>query len=128
MSGFWSQAPAEQGQGWTESIGKHQDGMDQVEVGLLGADQANDPEEIKMGGLLAVVGKENELSMFCIPRWYCPITDHSRTYAVLVPIKASSAPWRCDIFGLVLTTNRIASYHDHFVKSGGAQRASKPCR
>jgi hypothetical protein len=61
MSGFWSQAPG--GQGWTETIGKHEGGTDKVEVGLLGAEHANEPEEIKVGGLLAVVGQDEELSM-----------------------------------------------------------------
>jgi hypothetical protein len=63
MSGFWSKAPKGE-EGWSETIWKHGGGTDKVEVGLLGAEEAAEPEEIKMGGLLAVVGKDDELSMF----------------------------------------------------------------
>lgn len=34
-----------------------------MEFGLLGADAGLEPEEIKMGGLLAVVGQDKKLSM-----------------------------------------------------------------
>jgi hypothetical protein len=63
MSGYWSKAPGG-ADGWTEVIQKYQGAKGQVEVGLLGAEPANEPEEIKMGGLLAVVGEDTELSMF----------------------------------------------------------------
>jgi hypothetical protein len=59
--GYWSQSPTN---GWTDKIRKHAAGTDQVEVGLLGAEKATEPEEIKMGGLLGVVGKDDTLSMF----------------------------------------------------------------
>jgi hypothetical protein len=35
-----------------------------VEFGLLGAEPGLEPEEIKMGGLLAVVGEDKKLSMW----------------------------------------------------------------
>ena len=35
-----------------------------LRVGLLGSESAAEPEDIKMGGLLGVVGKDEELSMF----------------------------------------------------------------
>ncbi|KAL4919473.1 PIG-X [Aspergillus aurantiobrunneus] len=78
MSGFWSGAPG--GQGWTETIGKHEGGTDQVEVGLLGAEQASEPEEIKMGGLLAVVGKDHELkpTLFSFPSRHHPLPEDAR--------------------------------------------------
>ncbi|KAE8347877.1 protein pbn1 [Aspergillus arachidicola] len=58
--GYWSQSPEN---GWTDEIRKHAAGTDQVEVGLLGTETATEPEDIKMGGLLAVVGKDDQLSM-----------------------------------------------------------------
>ncbi|KAL6239603.1 protein pbn1 [Aspergillus navahoensis] len=81
MSGFWSQAPREQG--WTEIIEKHKDGTDKVEIGLLGAEQANEPEEIKMGGLLAVVGQDEELkpTLFSFPSRHHPLHEDA-TYSI----------------------------------------------
>ncbi|KAL4788085.1 PIG-X [Aspergillus varians] len=75
MSGFWSEAPG--GQGWTETIGKHAGGTDQVEVGLLGAEKASEPEEIKMGGLLASVGQDHELkpTLFSFPSRHHPLPE-----------------------------------------------------
>ncbi|CEL09892.1 Putative Protein pbn1 [Aspergillus calidoustus] len=68
MSGYWSKAPGG-ADGWTEVIQKYQGAKGQVEVGLLGAEPANEPEEIKMGGLLAVVGEDTELkpTLFSFP-------------------------------------------------------------
>ena len=61
VSGFWASAPEG---GWTEEIAKPvRQGTDQIEVGLLGAEPAREPEEIKMGGLLGVVGNDDQLSM-----------------------------------------------------------------
>ena len=37
-------------------------GADEVEFGLLGAEKGIGPDEIKMGGLLAVVGTDKKLS------------------------------------------------------------------
>lgn len=91
VSGYWSQAPG--AQGWTETIGKREAGTDQVEVGLLGAEQANDPEEIKMGGLLAAVGNDNELSKFFSPSAFkVPLIDSwFRACTFLIPITTSPA-------------------------------------
>lgn len=63
MAVVWPSAPG--GDGWTDTIGKpvEADG-DQVEVGLLGHESAADAEDLKMGGLLGVVGRDEELSMF----------------------------------------------------------------
>ncbi|KAL5342912.1 protein pbn1 [Aspergillus crustosus] len=89
LSGFWSKAP--EVDGWSETIRKHEGGTDKVEVGLLGAEQASDPEEIKMGGLLAVVGEgEEELSMFLAPGSLIALARHHQllqdaTYTVSFP-------------------------------------------
>ncbi|EAA63925.1 hypothetical protein AN2240.2 [Aspergillus nidulans FGSC A4] len=84
MSGFWSQAPGEQG--WTETIGKHEGGTDKVEIGLLGAEPASEPEEIKVGGLLAVVGQDEELkpTLFSFPSRHHPLHEDA-TYSVTFP-------------------------------------------
>lgn len=60
LSGLWSSSPEG---GWTEEIEKQDAGTDKVEVGILGCEKAADPEELKMGGLLAVVGESEKLSM-----------------------------------------------------------------
>ncbi|KAL5360364.1 PIG-X [Aspergillus floccosus] len=59
ISGYWSRTPSK---GWTEEVRARAAGKDQIEVGLLGTEKAIEPEEIQMGGVLAVVGKEDELS------------------------------------------------------------------
>ena len=61
VSAVWNAAP---GNGWTDTIQKPDRKTDQIEVGLLGSESAAEPEDIKMGGLLGVVGKDEELSMF----------------------------------------------------------------
>ena len=61
LTGYWSSPPAG---GWTEKIPKHPDGKGRVEVGLLSIDKADDLEELKVGGLLGVVGEDEKMSMF----------------------------------------------------------------
>ncbi|KAL4883326.1 protein pbn1 [Aspergillus karnatakaensis] len=84
FSGFWSKAPT--ADGWSETIRKDEGGTDKVEVGLLGAEQASDPEEIKMGGLLAVVGEDKELkpTLFSFPARH-HILPREATYWVSFP-------------------------------------------
>ncbi|KAL2825656.1 PIG-X [Aspergillus cavernicola] len=86
MSGFWSSAPEGQ-KGWSEIIRKHEGGTDQVEVGLLGADKASEPEEIKMGGLLAAIGKEKELkpALFSFPARHHLLPDDARYSVTFSP-------------------------------------------
>ncbi|KAJ5182699.1 hypothetical protein N7492_000315 [Penicillium capsulatum] len=66
VAGFWANAPRG---GWSEDILKPASSADQVEFGLLGAEQGTSPEDIKMGGLLAVVGSDKKLkaTMFSFP-------------------------------------------------------------
>lgn len=128
VSGYWSEAPG--AQGWSETIGAREAGTDQVEVGLLGAEQANDPEEIKMGGLLAAIGKDNELSKFSSPSPFkVPLADSwLRAYTLLIPITASPIARRCDVRGFLFGSHRNASYDDYFDGPAGAQGATESAR
>ncbi|OJJ48896.1 hypothetical protein ASPZODRAFT_139850 [Penicilliopsis zonata CBS 506.65] len=56
ITGHWS--PPEGG--WTETLGG--EGRN-VEIGLLGVESSNEPEEVKVGGFLAVLGQDDKLSM-----------------------------------------------------------------
>lgn len=67
-TGYWSTPPEG---GWTEEIQKHPVGEGQVEVGLLGTERAIEFEELKVGGLLAVVGKDENLSMTPLTIGHC---------------------------------------------------------
>ena len=58
LSGLWTTTPED---GWSEDLQKSS--ADRVEFGLLGAEQGTNADEIKMGGLLAVVGQDRKLSM-----------------------------------------------------------------
>lgn len=82
VSAVSSRAPGEEG--WTQRVaklegnsngGRH--GIDQVEVGLLTMEKAADAEDIKMGGLLGVVGKDEKLNptMFSFPSRHHALPD-----------------------------------------------------
>lgn len=59
VTGLWTSPPEG---GWTEKIHKPASRSDQLEFGLLGAEKGIEAEEIKMGGLLAVLGEDKKLS------------------------------------------------------------------
>lgn len=60
LSMFWSQPHSET---WTEDIGIT-GSNGKVEVGILSNEKAIDPEDLTLGGYLAVVGQDSKLSMF----------------------------------------------------------------
>lgn len=60
ISGVWNNAPESV---WSETIKGPVSKADKVEFGLLGAEKGIDADEIKVGGLLAVVGEDKKLSM-----------------------------------------------------------------
>ncbi|KAJ5134650.1 hypothetical protein N7448_000330 [Penicillium atrosanguineum] len=72
VSTIWANAPSG---GWTEDIQKPSSGADQVEFGLLGTELGLEPQEIKMGGLLAVVGQDKKMkpTMFSFPSRHHPL-------------------------------------------------------
>ncbi|KAJ5933775.1 hypothetical protein N7454_006104 [Penicillium verhagenii] len=76
----WNSAP---NGGWVEDINQPTSDADQVEFGLLGAEKGIDADEIKMGGLLAVVGEDKTLkpTMFSFPSRHHALPK-SASYAV----------------------------------------------
>ncbi|KAJ5908413.1 hypothetical protein N7495_001095 [Penicillium taxi] len=67
VTGLWASPPSG---GWTEDIQKPVSSADKIEFGLLTAEKdAAAPEDVKMGGLLAVVGSDKTLkpTMFSFP-------------------------------------------------------------
>lgn len=61
ISTFWSQPPERNG--WVEEIRRHKGARsERVEVGLLANERALDPEDLSLGGFLAVVGEDSKLS------------------------------------------------------------------
>jgi hypothetical protein len=62
ISAFWSQPPRRQNR-WTEEITRHKNAKsERVEVGVLANERATDPEDLSVGGFLAVVGEDRKLS------------------------------------------------------------------
>jgi hypothetical protein len=61
LNGFWSHAPNPSG--WIERIQKDEAGTDKVEVGVLQHEPSTDPEELKLGGFLTVVGEDDKPSL-----------------------------------------------------------------
>lgn len=94
ISGYWSRTPPK---GWTEEVRAREAGKGQIEVGLLGTEKAIEPEEIQMGGVLAVVGKEDELSRLHFSSRHFVggrtqanyICEPARTHVVFLPISTS---------------------------------------
>ncbi|PYH98991.1 protein pbn1 [Aspergillus ellipticus CBS 707.79] len=67
VSAYWGSAVTDGG--WTEEISAPTRSRDRVEVGLLGTETATEAGEIKVGGLLGVVGVDTELkpTLFSFP-------------------------------------------------------------
>lgn len=111
VTGLWANGPSG---GWSEEISKPASGADQVEFGLLGAEQGTSPEEIKVGGLLAVVGSDKKLSTLSLGhlliRRLCSLYLY-RTYNVLISLATSYSAQECKLRRLVLKTDRSPPYH-----------------
>lgn len=61
ITAYWAQSSHEDG--WTET---HNIGKGKVEVGILAAQAPIEPAETRMGGFLAVVGEDNQLSRYAL--------------------------------------------------------------
>ncbi|KAJ5087809.1 hypothetical protein N7456_011425 [Penicillium angulare] len=80
LSGFWANGPTG---GWSEEIHKPTQKSDKVEFGLLGAEPGIGADEVKVGGLLAVVGEDKKLkpTMFSFPSRH-HVLPQSASYAI----------------------------------------------
>lgn len=81
VSGLWTSSPKG---GWTEKLDKPASAADQLEIGILGAEPGLEPEEIKMGGLLAVVGEDKKLSM-------CSAVERLHIYPLMLRSSSTNA-------------------------------------
>ncbi|PLB43188.1 PIG-X-domain-containing protein [Aspergillus steynii IBT 23096] len=90
LTGYWARSPSG---GWTEKIQKQAAGAGQVEVGFLGTEKALEPEEIKMGGLLGVVGSDDQLkpTLFSFPSRHHSLPSEA-TYSVSFPAPTGLHP------------------------------------
>ncbi|PGH10135.1 hypothetical protein AJ80_07586 [Polytolypa hystricis UAMH7299] len=79
ISAYWSQPSSSDGAGWNEKINKDEKGAHKVEVGLLAIQEAIEPEEISVGGFLAVVGEDSKLkpTLFSFPSRHHPLPSTS---------------------------------------------------
>lgn len=67
VSAFWSH-PLPGSRGWNEIIPQSSNAWsEKVEVGLLASEKNVDPEDLSLGGFLAVVGETDKLSMLLYP-------------------------------------------------------------
>ena len=101
LSGLWLSSPEG---GWTEEIGKHDAGASHVEVGILGCEKAADPEELKIGGLLAVVGENEKLSM-------SQLLSYDR-FLLLIPLLLQSQQYSLSHLAIILyRMMRLIQFH-----------------
>jgi hypothetical protein len=56
---YWSKSS--ENDGWTETI--HKSASGKTEVGILALQRPLEPEEVRVGGFLAVIGEDDALSM-----------------------------------------------------------------
>lgn len=61
VAGYWPESPDKDG--WTEVIDRPKYDGDRVEIGILAEQTPLKPEEVRVGGMLADVGRKAELSM-----------------------------------------------------------------
>ncbi|OAX78179.1 hypothetical protein ACJ72_07517 [Emergomyces africanus] len=83
-TGYWSKPPHKAG--WSETIHKPKRDTDKVEVGILALERAIEPEELSVGGFLAVVGADEKLkpALFSFPSRHHPL-PHSSKYTITFP-------------------------------------------
>lgn len=124
MSGFWARAPGKGlRKGWLESIYKPVSKTDKVELAVLGTQKAIDADEIQVGGRMANVGVDEEMSTLDPKAASClavigvsQLTGY-RTYDVLIPFTASRSPPVRQLHGLIRKANWSASDNVHIYPS-----------
>ncbi|RDH35167.1 PIG-X [Aspergillus welwitschiae] len=91
VSGYWGQPVTPEG--WTEEIRAPGRDRDRVEVGLLGTEKAVEAEDIKVGGLLGVVGVDKELkpTLFSFPSRH-HVLPREATFDVSFPRPTGTHP------------------------------------
>ncbi|KAM5456340.1 protease B nonderepressible form [Microsporum audouinii] len=80
VAGYWPESPDKDG--WTEVIDQPKYDGDRVEIGILAEQTPLKPEEVRVGGMLADVGRKAELTptLFSFNSRHHPITPTYRTH------------------------------------------------
>lgn len=92
LTSFWHASSAVF-KGWTERI-TNLAGRAKVEVGVLANEQAVKVEELSMGGYLAVIGEDKQLSRLHRRYLLRCIKKSTRTHSFLFPLPSSSVVFR----------------------------------
>ena len=86
LSAFWHKSPSTET--WTESIDNRK-GSIKVELGVLANEKPTQPEELSLGGFLAVIGEDKKLSKFIICELQGSLTNVLRPYTLFISFSAS---------------------------------------
>ncbi|EFW16460.1 protease B nonderepressible form [Coccidioides posadasii str. Silveira] len=80
---YWSKSVANGG--WKDTIHSNNSSKDKIDVGILAPQQPLDPDEIRIGGLLAVVGRDKEFkpTLFSFPSRHHSLPNSSTYKAQL---------------------------------------------
>ncbi|WEW56622.1 protease B nonderepressible form [Emydomyces testavorans] len=85
---YWSK-PVGKG-GWDDTVYNHQPNKDKVDIGILAPQPPLEPDELRLGGFLAVLGRDKELTRFSTPTGLHPTLSLSIPQSALSPPPAPS--------------------------------------